>query len=202
MRELHESVNKKWRITDANLWLSQRFRNCPLIADDILRACSNTTLNPYVLFVVGATTSQYYAKQCDYFACGLEGTLEDQIVNATIELQGFTTIEELELSELQLTQFDGLWAALERFLDGMVRDTPDPLPQPEPPKPKPAPKPEPEPQFPPSEPAKPPINWKATLAVWVGIVSAAMVVLKIFLPGPVAAIIDAILKVLNAIVGS
>jgi hypothetical protein len=206
MTEIHSEYNKKWKVTNANLWLSQRYRECPLIADDILRAVSATTINPYVMFTVGCVTSQWYSlPKCDYFACGLEGSLEDQIVNASIAWQEKQEIGELNLNEGQLNTFDIVWRNLSRFMDAFLDKPPDPLPKPpEPPKP---PKPPelpptlPEPPTPPEAP-KAPGNWKNALGIWVGVLSAAMVVAKIFLPGPVSAVLDVILKLLKAIVGS
>ena len=148
-RKVTSKYPTNWRVSNANLWLSQRYRENPLIADDILRACEGSNVNPYVMFLVGSVTSNFYSKQdVDFFACGIGGTLEDQVVNASIKYSEFENVGQLNLNELQLRQFDLLAISLYRFMIAMADRTPKPLPVP------PEPKPEPKPV-----PPKPPTGW-------------------------------------------
>jgi hypothetical protein len=206
MREVHSEYDKRWKITNANLWLSQKYRDCPLIADDILRAVSATTINPYTMFVVGCVTSQWYsATKCDFFACGIDGSLEDQIINAAIAWQDITEVGELKLSEPQLNTFDAVWKNFERFMNGMIISTPEPLPKPpEPPKP---PKPPEVPPQPPTQPDEPPTepkpkqDWKSWFK-WVSIAAPIILLASNWLPMPWSMVAKVIVELIGKLFGA
>lgn len=144
--------------------------NGGLPATRIYRACMTSPLDWLLMVAVAAVKSDYWRRDPgDWFACGIGGAFDDQVVNASIQWQNLENTGDLRLSELELQQVDLVHDALFKYCALMSElEQGQPLPKPSPPPP---PKP-PEPVKPPTAPAvppppptapavpKPPVDWK------------------------------------------
>jgi len=206
--------NKDWKYYWGNQHLHYLNKDAPMIADDCIRSCEGCDVNPWVMVAVACVTSEnFQAAPLDYFGVGLEGPLEDQIINASLHYINLQDTTELKITAAQAQQVDLVYQDFARYLESMAKNAkPKPLPQP------PLPEPEPEP-IPPAKPPKPtpvelppkkedpalpakPGAWKITLAKVVGVLGAAGFIVKLFLPGAFASAYDLVLKILGLILGS
>lgn len=175
---IHEAHQFKFRYVNA--WLSLRSpayskwndgTNLGMPATRISRHCEPHGINWIALCAVAAVRSDYWRKEpSDWFALGLGGTFQDQLVNAVAMVQPLQHVEDLNLSELEIQQirvvYEQLLQHCQRLADS---EDGDPLPQPPPPAPPKPPKPEPIPPTPPKpeepapKPPKPPRKWSIPL---------------------------------------
>lgn len=180
-------------------------------ATRIYRACMTSPLDWLLMCAVAAVKSDYWRKDPgDWFACGIGGKFDDQVVNASIQWQNLENTGDLRLNEMELQQVDLVYQDLCVFCAHMAEaEQGEPLPQPPPP-PKPVPpapvptpvepaKPEPKPEEP--KPPAAPGSWKKTSAMLAGVLGAAIIAAKIFAPGWVVLALEAIRQLLAALGG-
>lgn len=191
---------------------------CPSAPKDIggkiWDACQETDINPGIMACIAISKSKNFTSNRDIFACHIEGTFEDQVVNAVLQYTHMKP-EDLMLPQIQWTSVELKYVGLLAWCRNSESDKPAPpppaptqdptrphpnMPDPVPPAPVEPPKPVPvDPTKPaPVEPDKPKkkIPWKMIAVVASGIALA----LK-FAPVPaiVTLIADYVVKLLQAI---
>jgi hypothetical protein len=134
----------------------------------------------------------------DIFACGIQGTLEDQIVNA-VNRYAVMDPEELMLAQSQITTIELAYMHLQSWTRNQA-EPPKPKPV-EPPKPKPVEPPKPKPVEPPAK--KNPPAGLVKFSVWFGIIGTAIAAASLFFPqlkmlAPIVALIKALLGAFGA----
>ena len=191
---------------------------CPSAPKDIggkiWDACQETDINPGMMACIGMSKSKNFTLLNDVFACHIQGTFDDQIVNAVLQYT------HMQPDDLMLPQIQ--WTAIELKYSGLVHwcmnDAPsEPEPKPEEPKPKPDPwnphpnMPDPvptpvEPKKPeePKDPSKPvepkkPFNWKPVFKFLAIALGAGMIAVKVFAPGWVVLVLEVLTRLLNLI---
>ena len=84
-----------------NAWLAFRAPSAPKnFGAKIWDACANTQVNPSLMACIALIKSKKFLSGQDIFACGIQGTLEDQIVNA-VNRYAVMDPEELMLAQSQ-----------------------------------------------------------------------------------------------------
>lgn len=177
-----------WPFRYANMHLGMKSKeyskwndgtNGGMPATRIYRACMTSPLDWLLMVAVAAVKSDFWRKDPgDWFACGIGGSFDDQVVNASIQWQNLETTGDLRLSELELQQVDVVYQGLLVFGARMAEaEAGEPLPQPPPPPPKPPKPPEPPkpphpepptaPAVPAPKPTAPAVDWKRRLK-WIG----------------------------------
>lgn len=191
---------------------------CPAAPKDyggrIWDACQETDINPGVMACIGMSKSKNFTSNRDVFACHIEGTFEDQVVNAVLQYT------HMKPDDLMLPQIQ--WTSIELKVMGLnswcVNDTPQeptPTPQPKPdpwkphpnmpdpippipPEPKPSPEPSKQKKGDVQQPRKK-LPWKLIAAV-LGVVAFAIKFVPM-VPAIVPTIIDYLVKILNSLPG-
>lgn len=176
-----------WPFRYANLHLGLKSKeyskwndgtNGGMPATRIYRACMTSPIDWLLMVAVAAVKSDYWRKDPgDWFACGIGGSFDDQVVNASIQWQNLENTGDLRLSELELQQVDLVYEGLFKYCalmseleQGQTLPQPPPPPPPKPPKPEPIPPPPPKPEEPkPPEAPKPPVDWKKPILAILGI---------------------------------
>lgn len=180
-------------------------------ATRIREACQGTELDWIALFAVAAVKTDYFRHATmDYFACSLGGIFSDQLINSTLEWPKFDNVEDLKLSEDEVSQVEQIHALLcghcRRSADAAM-DQPIPAPIP-----KPKPIPVPPVVVPPAVPAttepapvaevpatKP--GWKKICATVAGVIGGSLFLVKLFAPAVVVMGLELLQKLLNLIGG-
>jgi hypothetical protein len=184
-----------------------RFVNfrCPSAPKDIggkiWDACQETDINPGMMACIGMSKSKNFTSLNDVFACHIQGTFDDQIVNAVLQYT------HMKPDDLMLPQIQ--WTAIELKYSGLMHwclndNPPEPEPEPEPKPQKDPVSTAPIPTAPiptapvPVEPKKP-FNWKPVAKYLAIGLSAAMIAVKLFAPGWVVLALEVLTKLLNLI---
>lgn len=195
---------------------------CPAAPKDyggkIWDACQETDINPGMMACIGMSKSKNFTSNKDVFACHIQGTFEDQVVNAVLQYTHMKP-EDLLLPQIQWTSIELKYIGLTSWCN--TDNPPDPTPVPAPkPEPKPDPykphpnMPDPVPPTPPApkDPSKPEEpkkkknlpDWLVKFSVWFGILSGAVVAASWFFPPLKVAvpIIEVIKMIIAAVSGS
>lgn len=175
-------------------------------ATRVYRACMGSELDWLLMCAVAAVKSDYWRKDPgDWFACGIGGAFDDQCINATIQWQNLTNTGDLKLTEKELQQVDLVYKGMLSFCVSMAdAEAGQPLPEPPPPPPvvvvPPAPQPKPADPVPvPVEPPKAKPSWKALCATIAGVIGGGLFLAKLFLPGSIVLVLEAIKQILSAL---
>jgi len=211
-RIVHEGQNPKWKPSDFNWWLTQRYRHAPLIADNLYLAAQGTSVNWLVLAVLGSVKTHYFKmEKIDAFCIGEAGPdYELQADLAPAHWDHRTSIEEVLKEPELLYAYDTVYTAASRFLDGMaerregsrVEPLPVPPPPPKPLPPKPA-KPQ-EPVTPPTIPVPDNSTPETKAPGWSGVVLpviSAIIGLVAGAIGPWGALLKAVWAVIKSLIG-
>ena len=178
-----------------NAWLSFRAPSAPKnFGAKIWDACANTQVNPALMACIALIKSKKFLNGQDIFACGIQGTLEDQIVNA-VNRYAVMDPEELQLAQTQITSIELAYMHLQSW----IRNQPEPKPEP---KPEPVPPPKPEPVPPPAK-KKNPHPSLVRFSVYLGIIGTAITAASLFFPqlkilAPIVALLKALLGAFGA----
>lgn len=175
-------------------------------------ACQGTELDWIALVAVAAVKTDYFRHAAmDYFACSLGGIFGDQLVNATISWPDIENVEDLKLSQAEISQVEQIHALLvghcRRSAEAEAdQPLPSPIPKPEPIKVPPVvvlptiPVTAPAPVEPVTVPAAQP--WKKRFA-WVGGTASTLLgaafIWSLFLPSGVSQIVKLVLELLKGV---
>jgi hypothetical protein len=184
------------------------------IGGKIWDACQETDINPGMMACIGMSKSKGFTSNRDVFACHIEGTFEDQVVNAVLQYTHMKP-DDLMLPQIQWTSIEIKYMGLVSWCQNDTPPEPTPAPQPKPdpwkphpnmpdpiPQPKPEPKPSPEPPKPQNGDTQQPrkkLPWKLIATVLAAVAFGLKFVPVV--PAIVVAVIDWIVKILNAIPG-
>lgn len=210
MIPLNGQINPKILASDLNMFASLRFwREAPMVADDWQRAAINTTLRWDYLYLYQMTRTNFGRNGVrDPFGIGFEGSPEDTVINASVHVQEIKSFDALPGDQHFWQQFELVCERWDSWMDSLIQQRVDGNPLPEPPPP-PPPKPEPVPvPIPPTE-EKPPetapvpsgSSWRKTCAMIAGVLGGGLFIAKLFLPGSIVLILEAVQKILSALGG-
>jgi hypothetical protein len=189
---------------------------CPSAPKDIggkiWDACQETDINPGMMACIGMSKSKNFTLLNDVFACHIQGTFDDQIINAVIQYTNMEP-EDLMLPQVQWTAVELKYSGLIHWCKNDNTSEPEPKPVPPPPKKDPTPPhpnmPNPPPPVPvdpdkPEEPKKPaepkkPFSWKPVAKFLAIALGAGMIAVKVFAPGWVVLVLEVLTKLLNLI---
>lgn len=178
-------------------------------ATRIHAACKNTELDWIALVAVASVRTDYFRHAAmDAFACGLGGLFGDQLINACTAWAKVENVEDLKLSQAEISQVEQIHALLvghcRRSADAaMDQPIPAPIPKPVPPPPKPAPPVVVEPA-PVASPVVEPVGkpgWKKTAATIAGVIGGTMFLAKLFAPAAVVVVLEFLHRILLMIGG-
>lgn len=210
---LTRTYDKSFNPMNMNLWMSTKNTRAPIIALTTKEYAEKRGVDWILMLSVACVTTKnwtQYSNETDIFACGIQGALTDQIINAAGLWAGMTP-DDLKLSEGQRYQAEALRENALVFLSRMGRAEPLPeIPVPQPPAPKIEPPKPPEVEQKPlqegqdtkeqekanSEPVKP--RFARTLKKWWWAISAVAIGVGMFLPGPLKTALDLGIKALKA----
>lgn len=121
-RNVHEGLNKDWKPTDLNWWMSRRHRFAPNLADNLALSCEGTDLNWLAIAVVGMIRTTYFKKQgVDAFGIGEHGLeYEAQADLAPLHWDKRESVESTLSSRKLLFAYDTIYAKAAAFLDDMA----------------------------------------------------------------------------------
>lgn len=183
----HTNHPDSWRPSNLNLWFGRYNRNHPLLADDVYRAAKPLGVDWIGVFCELAVKSDSFRNPYP--------SVSDTVL-------AWDSQETIHMGPDLLALYE---AAL-RFMREFHKDQ-SPLPSPAP-TPLPAPQPSPEPEKPPTKPTKPSEptkpnkpGWKRLAATVLSVLTAAGVIVKLFLPAWADAVYDAVIAILKGIVG-
>ncbi len=208
-RLVHFQDKKDWKPSDLNWWLTQRYRHCPLIADNLYLSAQGTKINWVSIAVLGAVKTQYFKLQnMDAFSIG-EASMdyEKQADLAPAHWDHRVSVDEVLSTEAERYAYDAIYAAAAKFLEGMAErrrgdaqplpTPPVPVPKPPAPVPAPVPVPVPTPTPEPSPEAPGKGDW---LKVAIPIISAIVIVFADLL-GPWGGVLKMVWGVIKTIIG-
>jgi hypothetical protein len=180
-------------------------------ATRIYEACKGTELDWIAMCAVAACRTDYFRHaSMDAFACGLGGVFGDQLVNACTEWLKVENVEDLKLSQSEISIIEQLHALMvghcRRSAEAEAdQPLPTPIPKPVPVPPKPLPTiPVVAPPVPPEEPKPAPEapSWKKRFA-WIGGTASTLLgaafIWSLFLPSGVAQILKLVLELLKGV---
>lgn len=180
-------------------------------ATRIYEACKGTELDWIAMVAVAACRTDYFRHaSMDAFACGLGGVFGDQLVNACTAWLKVENVEDLKLSQAEISTIEQLHALMVGHARRSAEAEADqPLPAPIP-KPTPIPPP-PLPTIPVEVPKDPVVQpapvsaekpgWKKTALTVAGFIGGSLFLVKLFAPAVVVMGLELIQRILQMVGG-
>jgi hypothetical protein len=191
-----------------DLYISTKARNAPIIANDLVEACTGKPVNWVALGIIGVVNTTYFTDTVrvhDPFGLNNAGfPLKQQIVSAAAQAALHSKASDWPVQEREAfdVRCDLVWHDFWKFAESLTRGPKLPeIPKPTPVKPKPT-EPVPVPQAPDAPapaPAKPDSPaWKLIhkLSGWTVVVNILLVVFSGYIPAGVLTIIRTIITVI------